>query len=72
MDDPLWETPVLCFDGEALCSELLEWREKVGLEPELSASASQTAHDLENAETKEEWIEKCVEIGYLPRARGCD
>ena len=33
IDRQLWKTPVLCFDGEALCYELHAWRELVGLKP---------------------------------------
>lgn len=62
MNKGRWKLPILCFDGEALCYELHLWREREGLEPELSASACQAAKDLENADTKEEQIEKWLEI----------
>ena len=54
MNDQRLKIPILCFDAEALCYELLEWRTRIGLKektrvPSDEADADEVACSLEVA-----------------------
>ena len=46
MDDQIWETPTLCFDGKALCYELHLWRVHAAFDPQSSPSTIDRSNDL--------------------------
>jgi hypothetical protein len=45
MNDQFLKLPILCFDAEALCYELLEWRTRIGLKEKTQLPSDETDAD---------------------------